>query len=69
MLPYGAIVASGLGSWRSDVIKRERAARIAAENRIIAIQQQIDEQRRQAAAERLLLIGIISDLVAQRRNR
>ena len=69
MLTYGAIVAAGWGFWRYDVIKRERAARIAAENRLIAIQQQAAEERQQAAAERLLLIGIINDLAAQQRNR
>ena len=52
MLTYGAIVAGGLGFWRYDVIKRERAARIAAENRIIAIQQQADVDRRQMESER-----------------
>ena len=52
MLTYGAIVAGGLGFWRYDMIKRERAARIAAENRAIAIQQQADADRRQADADR-----------------
>ena len=58
------------------MIKRERAARIAAEHRAIAIQQQAEverlqfsEDRRQAAEERLRLMDIISDLVAQRRSR
>ena len=52
MLTYGAIVAGGLGFWRYEMIKRERAARIAAENRAIAIQQQAEAERRQAEAER-----------------
>ena len=51
-LTYGAIVAGGLGFWRYDMIRRERAARIAAENRAIAIQQQADTDRRQADADR-----------------
>ena len=49
---YGAVVAGGLGFWRYEMIKRERAARIAAENRAIAIQQQAEAERRQAEAER-----------------
>ena len=83
MLTYGAIVAGGLGFWRYDMIKRERAARIAAENRAIAIQQQADADRRQADAdreqerqqvaaereqERQQFMAIINELVAQRRN-
>ena len=58
------------------MIKKERAARIAAENRIVAIQQQREVERRQeeverrqAAAERLQLMGIINELIAQQRNR
>ena len=79
MLTYGAIVAGGLGFWRYDMIKRERAARIAAENRAIAIQQQADADRRQADAdrrqadadreqERQQFMSIINELVSQRRN-
>ena len=88
------------------MIKKERAARIAAENRIVAIQQQreaerrqeeverrqadaerraflaaelraerqfflatLAAERRQAAEERLQLMGIINELIAQQRNR
>ena len=82
MLTYGAVVAGGLGFWRYEMIKRERAARIAAENRAIAIQQQAEAERRQAAEERqqaaatlrlaaeerLRLIDTINELVAQQRN-
>ena len=79
MLTYGAIVAGGLGFWRYDMIKRERAARIAAENRAIAIQQQADADRRQADAdrrqadadreqERQQFMSIINELVSQQRN-
>ena len=83
MLTYGAIVAGGLGFWRYDVIKRERAARIAAENRAIAIQQQADADRRQVeserqaerqafldtlTAERQQFMATINELVAQQRN-
>ena len=52
MLTYGAVVAGGLGFWRYEMIRRERAARIAAENRAIAIQQQAEAERRLAEAER-----------------
>ena len=76
MLTYGAIVAGGLGFWRYDMIKRERAARIAAENRAIAIQHQadaerqtllatLDEERQQAAAERERLMAIVTGLMEQ----
>ena len=76
MLTYGAIVAGGLGFWRYDVIKRERAARIAAENRAIAIQQQaaeerqnflatLAEERQQSAAERERLMANVVGLVEQ----
>ena len=71
MLTYGAIVAGGLGFWRYEMIKRERAARIAAENRAIAIQQQaaeerqtllatLDEERQQAAAERQTFLATLT---------
>ena len=50
MLTYGAVVAGGLGFWRYQMIKRERAARIAAENRAIAIQQQAAEERKRFMA-------------------
>ena len=52
MLIYMAVVAGGLGFWRYEMIRRERAARIAAENWAIAIQQQAEAERRQSAAER-----------------
>ena len=53
------------------MIKRERAARIAAENRAIAIQQQaaeerqtllatLDEERQQAAAERQTFLATLT---------
>ena len=71
MLTYGAIVAGGLGFWRYDMIKRERAARIAAENRSIEIQKQaaeerqtllatLDEERQQAAAERQTFLATLT---------
>ena len=76
VLTYGAVVAGGLGFWRYEMIKRERAARIAAENRVIAMQQQMEaerqqaaEERRQAAEVRLRLADIISALAAQQRSR
>ena len=83
MLTYGPIVAGGLGFWRYDMIKRERAARIAAENRAIAIQQQAAEEllqiaeercqtaeeRRQTAEAHLQLMVISNKLAALLRNR
>ena len=65
MLTYGTVVAGGLGFWRYEMIKRERAARIAAENRAIAIQQQAADERRQAAAERERLMATVTGLVEQ----
>ena len=67
MLTYGAVVAGGLGFWRYEMIKRERAARIAAENRAIAIQQRAEAERRQAAEQQLRLMNIIRQLAAQQR--
>ena len=61
MLTYGAVVAGGLGFWRYEMIKRERAARIAAENRAIAIQQQ-------AAAERERFMATMDELAMERRQ-
>lgn len=61
MLTYGAVVAGGLGFWRYEMIKRERAARIAAENRALAIQQQ-------AAAERERFMATMDELVTERRQ-
>ena len=76
MLTYGAVVAGGLGFWRYEMIRQERAARIMAENRAIAIQQQAEaerqqfaEERRQADKVRLRLVDIISALAAQQRRR
>ena len=61
MLTYGAVVAGGLGFWRYEMIKRERAARIAAENRAIAIQQQ-------AAVERERFMATMDELAMERRQ-
>ena len=61
MLTYGAIVAGGLGFWRYDMIKRERAARIAAENRSIEIQKQAAVDRQQADAERQTLMATLAE--------
>ena len=68
MLTYGAVVAGGLGFWRYEMIKRERAARIAAENRAIAIQQQAAEERRQAAAERERFMATMDELTTERQQ-
>ena len=68
MLTYGAIVASGLGFWRYDMIKRERAARIAAENRAIAIQQQAAADRLQAAEELLQIAEERRQIAEERRQ-
>ena len=61
MLTYGAVVAGGLGFWRYEMIKRERTARIAAENRAIAIQQQAEAERRQATVERERFMASITE--------
>ncbi len=61
MLTYGAVVAGGLGFWRYEMIKRERAARIAAENRAIAIQQQ-------AAVERERFMATLDELATERQQ-
>ena len=55
MLTYGAVVAGGLGFWRYEMIKRERAARIAAENKLAELQNKWESERRQTTEERRLI--------------
>ena len=68
MLTYGAVVAGGLGFWRYEMIKRERAARIAAEHRAMAIQQQAAVERRQAAVERERFMATMDELTTERQR-
>ena len=68
MLTYGAVVAGGLGFWRYEMIKRERAARIAAEHRAMAIQQQAAVERRQAAVERERFMATMDELTTERQQ-
>lgn len=52
MLTYGAL-AGGLGGfWRYDMIKKERAARIAAQNEVAELRKQLHEERLKNAARR-----------------
>ncbi len=50
MLTYGGLVAGIGGFWRYDMIKKERAARIAAQNQLAEIQKQWQEERQNLMA-------------------
>ena len=52
MLTYGGLVGGIGGFWRYDMIKRERAARIAAQVQVAELQKQLEEQRAKNAAAR-----------------
>ena len=46
MVTYGGLVGGIGGLWRYDMIKKERAARIAAQNRLAELQKEWEEERR-----------------------
>ena len=52
MLTYAVLVGGIGGLWKYDMIKKERAARIAAENQLAEFQKQATEERQQATEER-----------------
>ncbi len=52
MLTYGGLVGGIGGFWRYDMIKKERAARIAAQMQVAELQKQLEEQRAKNAAAR-----------------
>ena len=52
MLTYGGLVGGIGGFWRYDMIKRERAARIAAQNEAVELRKQLHEERVKNAAIR-----------------
>lgn len=52
MLTYGGLVGGIGGFWRYDMIKRERAARIAAQVQVAELQKQLAEERAKNAAAR-----------------
>lgn len=52
MLTYGGLVGGIGGFWRYDMIKKERAARIAAQMQVAELQKQLQEQRAKSAAVR-----------------
>ena len=47
MLTYGGLVGGLGGFWRYDMIKKERAARIAAQNQLAELQRKWQEERQQ----------------------
>ncbi len=76
MLTYGGLVGGIGGFWRYDMIKKERAARIAAQMQVAELQKQLEEQRamnaaireeerRQAAEDRQAFLSALSDLTAE----
>ena len=52
MLTYGGLVGGIGGFWRYDMIKKERAARIAAQQQAAELQKQLTEERVKNAAAR-----------------
>ena len=52
MLTYGGLVGGIGGFWRYDMIKKERAARIAVQMQVAELQKQLEEQRAKNAAIR-----------------
>ena len=52
MLTYGGLVGGIGGFWRYDMIKKERAARIAAQMQAAELQKQLEEMRAKNAADR-----------------
>ena len=57
MLTYGGLVGGIGGFWRYDMIKKERAARIAAQNQLVELQKQWQEERQ----------GLMEELAEARR--
>ena len=57
MLTYGGLVGGLGGFWRYDMIKKERAARIAAQNQLAELQKQWQEERQ----------GLMEELAEARR--
>ena len=58
ILTYGGLVGGIGGFWRYDMIRKERAARIAAQNQLAEIQQQWQEERQ----------GLLEELADTRRQ-
>ncbi len=76
MLTYSVLVGGIGGLWKYDMIRKERAARIAAQNQLVELQKQWQEERQSflatlaeerelAARERQELIATIAGLVSQ----
>ena len=65
ILTYGGIVGGLGGFWRYDMIKKERAARIAAENHAAELRKQLHDERVKHAAireeERLRLMSVLAE--------
>ena len=67
MLTYGGLVGGIGGFWRYDMIKKERAARIAAQNEAVELRKQLQEERVKNAARREEeRLRIMSALVEER---
>ncbi len=65
MLTYGGLVGGIGGFWRYDMIKKERAARIAAQNQLAELQKQWQEERQGLMEERQ---GLMDKLAEERRQ-
>lgn len=69
MLTYAALVGGIGGLWQYDMIRKERAARIAAQKQLAELQRQWQEEReraaQQAAEERQAFLAALSDLTAE----
>ena len=67
MLTYGAVVAGGWGLWIYEMIRRERAARIAAENKLAELQNEREAERRQTTEELLRIAEERRQIAEERR--
>ena len=69
MLTYAALVGGIGGLWQYDMIRKERAARIAAQKQLAELQRQWQEERERAAQhaaeERQAFLAALSDLTAE----
>ena len=69
MLTYGGLVGGIGGFWRYDMIKKERAARIAAQMQAAELQKQLEEVRAKNAAAREEEHSRLMSVLAEERQR
>ena len=69
MLTYGGLVGGIGGFWRYDMIKKERAARVAAQMQAAELQKQLEEVRAKNAAAREEEHSRLMSVLAEERQR